>query len=81
MVDTSVYLLFCDIISSPDLDVSKKKELLDLVLSEDITAGRIGGATDDVAGELTRLIGFVDWTGVRLHHTLVRRQLRKGREY
>jgi hypothetical protein len=68
-------------ISCPDLDIDRKKGLLDLALAEDISAGRIGRATDDVVGELTRLIGFVDWSGVRLHHTLVRRQLRKGREY
>lgn len=80
-VDTSLYLLFCDMISCPDLDIDRKKGLLDLALAEDIAAGRIGRATDDVVGELTRLIGFVDWSGIRLHHTLVRRQLRKGREY
>jgi hypothetical protein len=80
-VDTELYLLFCDLISAPDVDVAQRQRVIDHVLRKDQTAGRIGAISADAAGELSRLIGFVDWNGARLRHTLVRRQLRSAREY
>ena len=80
-VDTECYLLTCDFVSSPDVDVGLKQGLLDIILETDRDMGRVGLITAVSVAELARLVGFVDWTGVRLHHTLVRRQLRGGREY
>lgn len=81
MIETETYLLFCDMLSSPDLDIHRKTALLNLALQPDSAAGRIGLVTSQATLEIAKLIGFVDWAGVRLRHTLVRRQLRSGREY
>lgn len=81
MVETETYLLFCDMLSSPDLDTQRKADLLNSALLPASAAGKIGTVTALATAEIAKLIGFVDWTGVRLRHTLVRRQLRSSREY
>jgi hypothetical protein len=79
--DTQLYLLVCDLISAPDVDVQRKQRVLDHVLAKERASGTIGHITASTATELARLVGFVDWYGVRLRHTLARRQLRGAREY
>ena len=78
---TETYLLFCDMMSSPDLPLDRKTALLNAALDPDAKLGKIGVVTQVATTEVAKLIGFVDWTGVRLRHTLVRRQLRSSREY
>jgi hypothetical protein len=79
--DTETFLIFCDLVSAPDLSLAEKKALLDLAFVSQIRDGRMLPTSDDVAEQLTKFIGFTDWTGARLHHTLARRQLRSTREY
>lgn len=79
--DAETHLLFCDIISAPDVSLCDKKSLLDLAFDKQIRDGRMLPTSDEVAEQLAQFIGFTDWTGARLHHTLARRQLRATREY
>jgi len=79
--DAETYLLFCDMLSSPDLTLARKAALLNAALAPAARLGKIGAVTLSATAEVGRLIGFVDWTGVRLRHTLIRRQLRSSREY
>ncbi|MBW6530746.1 RNA-directed DNA polymerase [Sphingomonas sp. RRHST34] len=80
-VDTETYLLFCDYVSSPDVAVSSKIRLVNEALSMHRMSAHLPPISDHVIAQLTRFIGFTDWTGARLHHTLARRQLRASREY
>jgi hypothetical protein len=79
--DSELYLLFCDIVSAPDVSLDDKKRILDEALSKEIASRKIPASTEKVVEQLSSLVGFVDWTGARLHHTLARRQLRSNREY
>lgn len=60
--------LFCDILSAPDLSTTEKRDLYKKVFG-----GNPSNATID---EVAKVIGFVDWNGVAIEHTLRRRQLR-----
>ena len=79
--DAETHLLFCDLVSAPDVSLKEKGELLDLALDKHIRDGRLPATTGEAADQLSQLIGFTDWTGARLHYTLARRQLRASREY
>ncbi|PUE50982.1 hypothetical protein B9Z47_04510 [Limnohabitans sp. 2KL-1] len=59
---------FCDILSAPDLSTAQKRDLY-----KKIFGGNPSNATLD---EVAKVIGFVDWNGVAIEHTLRRRQLR-----
>lgn len=60
--------LFCDFLSAPDLPVARKRDLYVRVF---------GGTPSNAAVEqLAALVGFVDWKGLAIAHTLRRRQLR-----
>lgn len=78
---TETYLIFCDYISAPDISNLEKSTLIDLALAEEAKVGKIGPISEIATIELSKLLAFVDWSGVRLQHTLRRRQLRAGREY
>jgi Reverse transcriptase (RNA-dependent DNA polymerase) len=60
--------LFCDLLSAPDLSTAQKRDLY-----KKIFGGNPSNATLD---EVAKVIGFVDWNGVAIEHTLRRRQLR-----
>ena len=60
--------LFCDLLSAPDLSSSKKLEIFKSVFG--------GSPTKATIDELAKVIGFVDWNGIAIEHTLRRRQMR-----
>lgn len=62
------YLLFCDLLSAPDLTGDDKRILWKAVLR--------GQPSNDTLAALSRICGFVDWEGLRLTHSLRRRRLR-----
>lgn len=66
--DSESFHLFCDLLSAPDLSTVQKRDLY-----KKIFGGNPSNATLD---EVAKVIGFVDWNGVAIEHTLRRRQLR-----
>lgn len=62
------YLLLCDYISSPDVDEKEKRKVFDRHFGGTISTKAMAG--------LVPLIGFVDWRGVNVDHTLKRKELR-----
>lgn len=62
------YLLFCDLLSAPDLTNDEKRSLWKTVLG--------GQPSNATLAALSRICGFVDWEGLRLTHSLRRRRLR-----
>jgi hypothetical protein len=62
------YLLFCDLLSAPDLSADQKRELWKAVLRWE--------PSNATFGSLAAICGFVDWGGLRLTHSLRRRRLR-----
>lgn len=66
--DAEAYLTFVDLISAPDLSKKAKRKII---------KGAIGGnPTDTVIEEVSPALGFVDWEGVSIKHTLERKALR-----
>ncbi|MBK9238940.1 MAG: RNA-directed DNA polymerase [Acidobacteria bacterium] len=66
--DADRYLLFCDLVSSPDLSHRLRRDLVVAVLK--------GNPSNESCSRLADLVGFVDWSGTQIEHTLERRQLR-----
>lgn len=66
--NSECFHLFCDHLSAPDIDASERLRLFKRFL---------GGnpAKADIV-ELCKYIGFADWSGLSIEHTLKRRQLR-----
>lgn len=68
LANADQFLLFIDYISSPDVESSAKLALVSRIF---------GGNHSKRAIELlARDIGFSDWTGMRIHHLLRRKELR-----
>lgn len=66
--DSEKFHLFCDLLSAPDLCSTTKRNLYIKIFG-----GKPANATLD---EVAKIIGFIDWNGVAIEHTLSRRQLR-----
>lgn len=65
---SELFLLLCDFLGAPDVSIAEKR----------IVYKRLyGGAPSNLALEkLSNSIGFTDWTGMSIEHSLKRRQMR-----
>lgn len=66
--DAEAYLTFVDMLSAPDLSKKAKRKIIKNAIG--------GNPTDAVIDEISRALGFVDWEGVSIKHTLERKALR-----
>ncbi|WP_084440737.1 antiviral reverse transcriptase Drt3b [Acetobacter nitrogenifigens] len=67
-LEAEAYLIFCDILSAPDISIREKAKIF---------KDRFGGnPSNDLLKSVFDTIGFVDWTGVAIQHTLERKALR-----
>ncbi|GAN82332.1 hypothetical protein Gaha_0002_007 [Novacetimonas hansenii JCM 7643] len=67
-LEAEAYLMFCDILSAPDISIREKAKIF---------KDRFGGTpSNDLLKSVFDTIGFVDWTGVAIQHTLERKALR-----
>jgi len=66
--DSEMYHLFCDLLSAPDVSVGQKRELWKAVQSDQPSNANLNG--------IAEICGFVDWSGMRLVHSLKRKRLR-----
>jgi len=67
-VSSEDYLLFCDFMSSPDIEVARKQAVFKKL---------VGGAISNAGiSEIASHIGFVDWSGLSIKHLLKRKTLR-----
>lgn len=67
-LESEAYLMFCDLLSAPDISIRDKA-----IIFKD----RFGGnRSHDLLKSVFDVIGFVDWTGVAIQHTLERKALR-----
>ncbi|NYT24489.1 RNA-directed DNA polymerase [Alcaligenaceae bacterium] len=62
------YLILCDYLSSPAVSNKDKRAVFDMLFG-----GTISKSTMDSLG---RYVGFVDWDGFQVNHTLRRKELR-----
>lgn len=65
--ESELFLLLADLLSSPDLSASDKLALLKAVTK--------GSPSKAVAESLGRCVGFADWDGLKIDHTLARKEL------
>ncbi|MFC0202917.1 antiviral reverse transcriptase Drt3b [Novosphingobium soli] len=66
--DTELYLLFADVMGCPDLSIIEKSKVYRKVF---------GGVTPRaILEQAFKAIGFVDWEGTAIQHTLARKSLR-----
>lgn len=68
MRESEQFLLLCDFLASPDMPVKSKRRVFG-----DIFGGN--PSTSSVEG-VSKLVGFVDWDGLRIEHLLARKELR-----
>lgn len=67
-LESEAYLIFCDLLSAPDISIREKAK---------IYKNRFGGNySNDLLKSVFDVVGFVDWTGVAIQHTLERKSLR-----
>jgi len=67
--DSEEFLLLNEWISSPDLEPSKKRDVLNKIFGAEVF-GR------DATQNLGQWVGFVDWTGLSVYHLLAKKELR-----
>ncbi len=67
-LDTEAYLIFCDYLSSTDTTLKSKRALIKNTIG--------GNPSDAVLEEIIGVVGFVDWDGTAIQHTLERKALR-----
>ncbi len=65
---SELYHLFCDFLGAPDIEVSRKRKLFVKLFG--------GNPSNAEIEKLGDLIGFADWKGVWIEHSLKRRQMR-----
>lgn len=66
--DSERFHLFCDLLGSPDLSPARKRSLYVKAFGGNPSAALIS--------KLGEWIGFADWSGMSIEHTLKRRQMR-----
>jgi hypothetical protein len=66
--DSEMYHLFCDLLSAPDIPADQKRELWKSVQSDQPSNASLTAFAE--------ICGFVDWSGMRLSHSLRRKRLR-----
>ena len=66
--DAEAYLTFVDLLTAPDLSGKEKRKIIKNVIG--------GNPADSVIDEVSRVLGFVDWNGMSIKHTLERKALR-----
>ncbi|MEG3084808.1 antiviral reverse transcriptase Drt3b [Sphingomonas sp. PB2P12] len=66
--ESQSYLIFCDYLSSPDTTLKQKRALIRETIG--------GNPPDTVLEEVVGVVGFVDWEGTAIQHTLERKALR-----
>lgn len=69
MRDTEEFLLLNEWISSPDLPVPKKRDVLNQIFGAEVFG-------QNATQELGRWAGFVDWSGLSVYHLLAKKELR-----
>lgn len=67
--DSEEYLMLNDWISSPDIEAKDKRDILNVLFNTN-AFGEAG------TKELAKWVGFVDWTGLSVHHLLAKKELR-----
>ena len=67
-IDAELYLLLCDLLSSPDLSNEQKRRLWKEVLP--------GTPSNQKLKFVAARCGFADWEGVRIGHLIARKRLR-----
>lgn len=67
-VDAETYLFLCDFVGSPDIAYEDKRGVLNAVVGGEIPR--------EVCQKLSLHLGFADWQGLRIDHTLARKELR-----
>lgn len=72
MESAEVYLTLCDYLSSPDVDSGDKVRIWRRIFG--------GDASKAEMEELAHWVGFADWDGIRIEHTLRRKTLRPAYE-
>lgn len=70
---SETFLLFADYMSSPDIDASPKRAMLEVLFG--------GSPSKKDTTTLTSYLGCSDWNGLRIEHTLRRRELRPVYEW
>jgi Reverse transcriptase (RNA-dependent DNA polymerase) len=66
--DSELFMLLCDFLSAPDVSLPDKRAALCSVVG--------GNPSNATLEKLTDYLGFADWLGMRLEHTLLRKELR-----
>lgn len=66
--ESEAYLTFVDLISCPDLTEKQKRKLIRDTLG--------GNPPSQIINEISRVLGFVDWSGMTIKHSLERKALR-----
>lgn len=67
-LDAEAYLIFCDYLSSTDTTLKAKRALIKNTIG--------GNPSDTILEEVIKAVGFVDWDGTAIQHTLERKALR-----